>query len=61
MQKQNLDVLTGIPSIGKVHDFWSRSILPLWALVNVLFGVNNRADVNNPKSKFAYLMGSFLS
>jgi glycosyltransferase involved in cell wall biosynthesis len=60
MQKQNLDVLTGIPSIGKVHDFWSRSILPLWALVNVLFGVNNRADVNNPKSKFAYLMGSFF-
>ena len=60
MQKQNLDVLTGIPSIGKVHDFWSRSILPLWALVNILFGVNNRADVNNPKSKFAYLMGSFF-
>src|SRR5215208_4814187 len=61
MQKQNLDVLTGIPSTGKVHDFWSRTILPLWILVGVLFGVNNTANVNNPKSKFAYLMGSFLS
>jgi glycosyltransferase involved in cell wall biosynthesis len=60
MQKQNLDVLTGIPSIGKVHDFWSRLILPLWTLVSILFGVNNTAEVNNPKSKFAYLMGSFF-
>jgi chlorobactene glucosyltransferase len=60
MQKQNLDVLTGIPSTGKIHDFWSKTILPLWALVGVLFGVNNTADVNNPKSKFAYLMGSFF-
>lgn len=60
MQKQNLDVLTGVPSTGKVHDFWSRTILPLWALVNVIFGANNTADVNNPKSKFAYLMGSFF-
>lgn len=60
MQKQNLDVLTGIPSTGKVHDFWSKTILPLWVLVGVLFGVNNTANVNNPKSKFAYLMGSFF-
>jgi chlorobactene glucosyltransferase len=60
MQKQNLDVLTGIPSIEKILDFWSRTIRPLWALVNVLFGVNNTANVNNPKSKFAYLMGSFF-
>ena len=60
MHKQNLDVLTGIPYMGKVHDFWSRTILPLWTLVSILFGVNNTADVNNPKSKFAYLMGSFF-
>jgi glycosyltransferase involved in cell wall biosynthesis len=60
MHGLNLDVLTGIPSTGKIHDFWSRTILPLWGLVNVLFGVNNTADVNNPKSKYAYLMGSFF-
>ena len=60
MQIQNLDVLTGIPSSGKTHSFWSKTILPLWDLVSVLFGVNNTADVNNPKSKYAYLMGSYF-
>jgi hypothetical protein len=59
MQKQNLDVLTGIAYTEALRDFWSKIILPLWGLVNVLFDVN-RADVNNPKSKVAYLMGSFL-
>jgi glycosyltransferase involved in cell wall biosynthesis len=58
MQKQNLDVLSDIPSID-LCDFWSKIILPLWSLVNVLFDVN-RAEVNNPKSKVAYLMGSFF-
>ena len=58
MQKQNLDVLSGIPSI-ELRDFWSKIIIPLWDLVSVLFGVNI-ADVNNPKSKVAYLMGSFF-
>src|SRR5918994_994601 len=58
MQKQNLDVLSGIPSID-LRDFWSKIIIPLWDLVSVLFGVNV-ADVNNPKSKVAYLMGSFF-
>jgi hypothetical protein len=60
MHRQNLDVLTGVPTIGKIQDFWSKIILPLWSIVNVLFGVNNTADVNNPKSKYAYLMGSFF-
>ncbi|MDQ3839467.1 MAG: glycosyltransferase [Thermoproteota archaeon] len=60
MHRQNLDVLTGIPSSGKIQDSWSKILLPLWELVNVLFGVNNTADVNNPKSKYAYLMGSFF-
>src|SRR5919107_677419 len=58
MQKQNLDVLRGGPSI-ELRDFWSKIIIPLWDLVSVLFGVNI-ADVNNPKSKIAYLMGSFF-
>jgi len=60
MQGQNLDILTGIRSMEKIHNFWSKTILPLWELVNVLFGVNNTADVNNPKSKYAYLMGSYF-
>jgi chlorobactene glucosyltransferase len=59
MQKENLDVLTGIPSAEALRDFWSKIIIPLWDLVNILFGVKT-ADVNNPKSKIAYLMGSFF-
>jgi hypothetical protein len=58
MQIQNLDVLIGIPSID-LRDFWSKIIIPVWDLVSVLFGVNI-ADVNNQKSKVAYLMGSFF-
>jgi chlorobactene glucosyltransferase len=59
MQNENLDVLTGIPSAEILQDFWSKIIIPLWDLVNALFGVKT-ADVNNPKSKVAYLMGSFF-
>ncbi len=59
MQKENLDVLTGIHSAEALRDFWSKIIIPLWDLVNILFGVKT-ADVNNPKSKVAYLMGSFF-
>jgi chlorobactene glucosyltransferase len=59
MQNENLDVLTGIPSAEVLRDFWSKIIIPLWDLVNALFGVKT-ADVNNPKSKVAYLMGSFF-
>jgi chlorobactene glucosyltransferase len=59
MQNENLDVLTGIPSAEVLQDFWSKIIIPLWDLVNALFGVKT-ADVNNPKSKVAYLMGSFF-
>jgi cellulose synthase/poly-beta-1,6-N-acetylglucosamine synthase-like glycosyltransferase len=59
MQKEDLDVLTGIPYTEAPPDFWSKIIIPLWDLVNVLFGVKT-GDVNNPKSKVAYLMGSFI-
>jgi cellulose synthase/poly-beta-1,6-N-acetylglucosamine synthase-like glycosyltransferase len=59
MQKEDLDVLTGIPYTEAHPDFWSKIIIPLWDLVNVLFGVKT-GDVNNPKSKVAYLMGSFI-
>jgi cellulose synthase/poly-beta-1,6-N-acetylglucosamine synthase-like glycosyltransferase len=61
MRKQNLDVLTGIPFTGKIRNFWLKTILPLWGIVNVLFGVNSTAYVNNPRSKYAYLMGSFFT
>ncbi|HYO06878.1 MAG TPA: glycosyltransferase [Phototrophicaceae bacterium] len=60
MQKEDLDVLTGTPSSGKLTNFWSRVTIPLWDFVNVLFGINNHHEVNNPKSKIAYLVGSFF-
>jgi cellulose synthase/poly-beta-1,6-N-acetylglucosamine synthase-like glycosyltransferase len=59
MQKENLDVLTGIPSPEKLINFWSKIAIPLWDSVSVLFGVDS-ADVNNPKSKIPYLIGCFF-
>ena len=58
MQKENLDVLTGVPFL-ELTDFWSKIVMPLWHLFSELFGTGI-ADVNNPKSKMAYLMGSFF-
>jgi glycosyltransferase involved in cell wall biosynthesis len=60
MQKEGLDVLTGTPSTEKLTNFWSRVTIPLWDFVNVLFGINNNHEVNNPKSKIAYLVGGFF-
>lgn len=59
MQKEDLDVLTGTPSSEKLTNFWSKVTIPLWAFVKVLFGIKNH-EVNNPKSKIAYLLGSFF-
>jgi cellulose synthase/poly-beta-1,6-N-acetylglucosamine synthase-like glycosyltransferase len=59
VQKENLDVLTGIPSSEKLNRFWSKIIVPAWDFVNVLFKIGS-ADVNDSKSKIAYLMGSFF-
>jgi chlorobactene glucosyltransferase len=59
MQKENLDVLTGIPTSEKPSKFWSRITVPSWNLVSPLFGIHT-GDVNNPKSSIAYLMGSFF-
>jgi chlorobactene glucosyltransferase len=58
MQKENLDVLTGIPFI-ELRDFWSKITMPLWNHFSILLGANTGA-MNNPKSKVAYLMGSFF-
>jgi chlorobactene glucosyltransferase len=58
MQKENLDVLTGIPFI-ELRDFWSKITMPLWNHFSILLGANTGA-MNNPKSKVAYLTGSFF-
>ena len=59
MQNENLDVLTGIPSPEKLDNFWAKIAIPLWDSISVLFGVDS-ADVNNPQSKIAYLIGCFI-
>jgi hypothetical protein len=59
MQKHGLDVLTGVFSPEKLSNFWSKITIPLWDSVCVLFGVGS-PDVNNPKSKIAYVMGSYF-
>jgi chlorobactene glucosyltransferase len=58
MQKENLDVLTGLPLI-ELRDFWSKITMPLWNHFSILLGANTGA-MNNPKSKVAYLVGSFF-
>lgn len=59
MQKHGLDVLTGVFSPEKLSNFWSKITIPLWDSVSVLFGVGS-PDVNDPKSKIAYVMGSYF-
>jgi chlorobactene glucosyltransferase len=59
MQNENLDVLTGLPSPEKLDNFWAKIAIPLWDSISVLFGVDS-ADVNNPQSKIAYLIGCFF-
>jgi chlorobactene glucosyltransferase len=58
MQDQALDVLTGIGFI-ELRDFWSKVIMPLWNLFSILLESNTGA-MNDPKSKVAYLVGSFF-
>ena len=58
MQKENLDVLTGVGFI-ELRDFWSKVTMPLWNHFSILLGANTGA-MNNPKSKTAYLVGGFF-
>ena len=58
MQKEDLDVLTGIPCI-ELRDFWSKITMPVWNHFSILLGANT-ACMNNPKCKTAYLSGSFI-
>ncbi len=59
MLNEKLDVLTGIPTHEKLNNFWAKFAIPLWDSISVLFGVNS-ADVNDPRSKIAYLIGCFF-
>ena len=58
MLSDNLDALTGIPYLPPV-DFWSKIVMPVWNLYSEIFG-HGIADANNPKSKTAFVMGSFF-
>ncbi len=59
MINEKLDVLTGIPTHEKLNNFWAKFAIPLWDSISVLFGVNS-ADVNDNRSKIAYLIGCFF-
>src|SRR5918912_1001851 len=58
MHRGNLVVLTGIPFL-ELRDFWSKIVMPLWNLFYEILG-SNPSDINDPKSKVGYLMGSFF-
>ena len=58
MMKERIDVLTGYPFF-ELKDFWSKISMPLWKLMSITFG-RNASNVNNPRSKVAYLMGCFF-
>jgi chlorobactene glucosyltransferase len=60
MLKENIDVLTALLSPEKLKDFWLKMIIPLWDWVSVIFDINTPRKVNDPKSKVAYLLGSFF-
>ena len=61
MQRENLDVIINwfIPSSEKLNRFWSKIIMPAWDFIDILFKVGS-ADVNDSKSKVAYLIGAFF-
>ena len=56
--EEKLDALTGVPFLP-LRDFWSKIVMPVWNIYSELFG-NGVADVNNPKSKVAFVMGSYF-
>jgi chlorobactene glucosyltransferase len=58
MINEEIDVLTGYPFF-ELKDFWSKISMPLWKLMSITFG-KNACNVNNPRSKVAYLMGCFF-
>lgn len=60
LQKEGLDVLTGIPTSEELGNTWSKIAVPVWNFISILFRVGSVSEVNNPKSKIAFLMGCFF-
>jgi glycosyltransferase involved in cell wall biosynthesis len=58
MISKKLDVITGYPFI-ELRDLWSKITMPLWKLMSFTLGKDD-SQVNDPKSKVAYLMGCFF-
>ena len=58
MLEEEIDVITGFPFI-ELRDFWSKVSMPLWKFMSITFG-KSASNVNDPKSKVAYLMGCFF-
>lgn len=60
LQTEGLDVLTGIPTSEELGNTWSKIAVPVWNFISILFKVGSVSEVNNPKSKIAFLMGCFF-
>jgi chlorobactene glucosyltransferase len=58
MLSDKLDALTGVPYVPLI-DFWSKVVMPVWNLYSEVFD-RGIADVNDPHSKVAFVMGSFF-
>ena len=58
MLSDKLDALTGVPYLPLI-DFWSKVVMPVWNLYSEVFD-RGIADVNDPHSKVAFVMGSFF-
>jgi chlorobactene glucosyltransferase len=58
MLSEKLDALTGVPYLPLI-DFWSKAVMPVWNLFSEIFD-HGIADANNPKSRVAFVMGSFF-
>ncbi len=58
MLSEKLDALTGVPYLPLI-DFWSKVVMPVWNLYSEVFN-RGIADANDPRSKVAFVMGSFF-
>jgi cellulose synthase/poly-beta-1,6-N-acetylglucosamine synthase-like glycosyltransferase len=58
MLSDKLDALTGVPYLPPI-DFWSKVVMPVWNLYSEVFN-RGIADVNDPHSRVAFVMGSFF-
>ncbi|MFL6494350.1 MAG: glycosyltransferase, partial [Nitrososphaera sp.] len=58
MLSEKLDALTGVPYLPLI-DFWSKVVMPIWNLYSEVFN-RGIADVNDPRSNVAFVMGSFF-